>query len=145
MGDRPLIVVLLSVPVRCILTVKRILGKLFGDLLVLVLYSLYSLLRAFELRDSVSKLLLSALIRSAILAFMVYFVYLALQWWLYVCLVQQKVPLSVTLTTSLILILTTISIVQKRVSAHEIPDFRPLISLTLLDFSSLLLTIVPST
>ena len=141
MVERPLIVVLLSVPVQCIITAKRTAGKLLGVFIVGLAYVLYSLLTALKLRTSVPLMLLSGLCRGFILIFSLLIsakyakMLFAYAW-------SENIPLYLSISTTLALFLTISNITMKRLEAKDIPDFGPILILTFLDLFALCTTLV---
>jgi hypothetical protein len=141
MVERPLIVVLLSVPVRCIIVAKEIAGTLLGDFIVGLAYALYSLLTALQLRSSVPLMLLSGLFRGFVLIFSL-FTSAKCAKMLFTYALSENIPLYMTICTTLVLFLTISNITRKRLAAKEIPNFGPILILAFLDLFALFITLV---
>lgn len=141
MVERPLIVVLLSVPVRCIITAKEIAGKLLGDFIVGLAYALYSLLTALQQRSSVPLMLLSGLFRGFVLIFSL-FISIKCAEVLFAYALSENIPLYMSICTALVLFLTISNITRKRLAAKEIPNFGPILILAFLDLFALFITAV---
>lgn len=141
MVERPLIVVLLAVPVRCISVTRKIAGKVLGDLIVGLCYTLYSLLKALQLRSSVPLMLLSGLFRGFILTYSL-FLTAKCSKTLFTYIMSENIPLYMSICTTLILFLTISNITRKRLAENQIPNFGPVLIFTFLDLFALFITIV---
>lgn len=141
MGERPLIVVLLSVPVKCLVAAKQATGKVLGDLVVGGSLALFALLKALEMRTSIPVMLLSGLMRGVVVGVSLF---IAIQGakMLLSYVISDKLSLYVSIPTTFTLFLTLFNITWKRVAAKEIPNFAPLLFLTFLDLFSLFLALV---
>lgn len=141
MGERPLIVVLLSVPVKCLVTAKQVTGKVLGDLVVGGALALFALLKVLEMRTSMPFMLLSGLMRGLVLGISL-FIGIQGAKMLLSYVISENLSLYVSIPTTFTMFLTLFNITWKRVAAKEIPSFSPLLFLTFLDLFSFFLTLV---
>lgn len=132
---------LLSVPVKCLVAAKQATGKVLGDLVVGSTLTLFALLKALEIRNSVHFMLFSVLLRAFVMVFSICIAIQGVRMMLsYV--ISEDLPLYMSIPTVLTLFVTLFNITRKRIAAKEIPSFTPILILALLDLFSLLLTLV---
>ena len=141
MGDRPLIVVILWLPVTVLRFTSRVLEFILGSLCYFLATCLHFCLLRLMLRTSAFTMLVTGFIRG-LLVFSTLLPLLYLLWWQLNFLLREHISLWISLPTDLLCILLLITLTIRGLKGKEIRDFRPYIVLTLHDFVSVLLTLL---
>ncbi len=144
MGDRPLIVVLLWLPVTALRATARTLEFLLGRACLSLAISLHFCLLHLMIRTSALAMLLTGAIRGLLVLGIGAAVGYA-AWWQLALVLREGISLWISLPTDLLCVLILTSLTIRGLKGHEIKDFRPYIILTLKDFVSCLLTLVVPT
>lgn len=144
MGDRPLIVVLLWLPVTALRISLRILELVLGRVCLSVAICLHFCLLHLMIRTSALTMLFSGALRGVIVLGTGTAVGYA-AWRQLALVLREGISLWISLPTDLLCVLIVISLTVRGLKGQEIKDFRPYVILTLRDFVSFLLTLVSPT
>jgi len=144
MGDRPLIVVLLWLPVTALRVSARSLEFLLGRACLAAAICLHFCLLHLMIRTSALPMLLTGAVRGVIVLGAGTAVGYA-AWWQLALVLREGISLWISLPTDLLCVLIVTSLTIRGLKGQEIKDFRPYIILTLKDFVSFLLTLVSPT